>query len=212
MAIENNKPMPPSIHEEDRDQKLPIDETGDSTSEPSRLKEFFVNELRDILWAEQKLVATLPKMEAAATSESLKELFTTHLRETRQHVTRLEKAVSLLGLAANTVKCEAMAGIVEEGESIIAETEAGTYTRDAGLILAAQKVEHYEIATYGGLAYLAHTLGLMDVKGLLEATLDEEKGADKLLGLAASSGIRWWTTQTQNRKGTKMVRPQKTGH
>ncbi len=160
----------------------------------SMLKEFFIGELKDIYWAEQQLVKTLPKMEAAATAESLKQLFSKHLLETQQHVVRLEKAFQILGIPAQAVKCEAMAGITEECDGIIADTVAGTSTRDVGLILAAQKTEHYEIATYGGLAQIAQALGIMDVTGLLNATLDEEKGADKLLSLAASSGINQTAT------------------
>jgi ferritin-like metal-binding protein YciE len=168
--------------------------------EHSLLKTFFIGELKDIYWAEQKLVSTLPRMAAAATSDELRQLFTKHLLETQQHVARLEKAFGLMGVPAEAVKCEAMSGITEEGEGIIADTTAGTATRDVGLILAAQKAEHYEIATYGGLAQIAHMLGLLEVAGLLHATLDEEKGADKLLSLAASSGINLFAT-TENGAG-----------
>ena len=177
------------IDESTRTSKIPPAPNYGNGPESSMLKTFFIGELKDIYWAEQQLVKTLPKMEAAATSASLKQLFAKHLTETQQHVVRLEKAFSLLGVPAETVKCEAMAGITEEGDGIIADTQAGTTTRDVGLILAAQKAEHYEIATYGALAQIAHLLGIHDVAGLLEATLDEEKGADKLLSLAASSGI-----------------------
>ncbi len=157
--------------------------------ENSMLKTFFAGELKDVYWAEQKLVQTLPEMAASATSGELKALFNKHLTETKQHVVRLEKAFSLLGIPAEGVKCEAMAGITEEGNGIIADTVAGTATRDVGLILAAQKAEHYEIATYGALAQIAQLLGLLEIAGLLNATLEEEKGADKLLSLVASSGI-----------------------
>jgi ferritin-like metal-binding protein YciE len=189
MPLEANSPVPPPVDEKERASMLPPEPNEGRGAEHSELQRFFAGELKDILWAEQKLVSSLPKMAAAATSASLRELFETHLKETQNHVRRLEKAFACMGMAPEAVKCEAMAGITEEGEGMIAETSAGSATRDAALILAAQKVEHYEIATYGGLAYLAHVLGLMDVKGLLEATLDEEKGADKMLSLAASSGI-----------------------
>lgn len=157
----------------------------------SKLREFFIEELQDIYWAEQHLVATLPKMEAAATSEKLRAAFADHLTVTRNHVARLEDAFSLLGETAEAKKCEAMAGITKEGEEIIADTEKDTITRDVGLILAAQKVEHYEISTYGGLAQIAITLGYRDVAGIMQATLREEKEADSLLSLIAESGINY---------------------
>ena len=153
-----------------------------------KLKEFFHGEIKDIYWAEKKLVTTLPKMAKAATSDQLRTAFTSHLEETKGHVTRLEKVFSLLGEKAQAKKCDAMAGITEEGASIIEETDKGTSTRDVGLILAGQKAEHYEIATYGGLAQIAKTLGYSEIAGLLEKTLAEEKKADdKLTGLAESS-------------------------
>jgi ferritin-like metal-binding protein YciE len=152
------------------------------------LKDFFVDELKDIYWAEKHLVKTLPKMTKAASSKELKQAFTDHLAVTNTHVERLEKVFDLMGEKAQAKKCEAMEGITKEGESIIEDTEAGTSTRDVGLILAAQKVEHYEIATYGGLAQLAQTLGLNDVVELLGKTLQEEKKADyTLTGIAENS-------------------------
>lgn len=157
----------------------------------SRLREFFLDELQDIYWAESKLVETLPKMAAAATAEKLKAAFTDHLTVTQKQVTRLEMAFSYLGEEAKGKKCEAMAGIVEEGEDIISETEDGSVTRDVGLILAGQKVEHYEIATYGALRQLAQTLGYREVAGLMQATLTEEKEADSLLTLIAESGVNY---------------------
>jgi ferritin-like metal-binding protein YciE len=187
MSLQGNQPAPPPVAESERASKLPPKPM--TEADQSQLRTFFIGELKDMFWAEQKLVSTLRKMAAAATSQQLRELFETHLTETRNHVTRLEKAFALLGLPPEAVKCEAMAGITEEGEGMIAETQPGTATRDAALILAAQKAEHYEIASYGGLAYIARVLGLLQVKGLLEANLDEEKSADKLLSLAASAGI-----------------------
>lgn len=157
----------------------------------SKLRAFFIEELQDIYWAEQHLVATLPKMEAAATTDKLKAAFADHLTVTQNHVTRLEDVFSLLGEAAQAKKCEAMAGITKEGEEIIADTEADTITRDVGLILAAQKAEHYEISTYGGLKQIATTLGYRDVAGIMQATLTEEKEADSLLSLIAESGINY---------------------
>ena len=160
-------------------------------SSDSRLKEFFIDELKDIFWAEKHLVKTLPKMKKAATSEELQKAFENHLEQTTTHVTRLEQIFQALGEKAEAKKCEAMAGITEEGEGIISETEKGTATRDVGLIFAGQKVEHYEIATYGGLAQLARTLGLQQISEILATTLNEEKDADQLLTKIAEDHINY---------------------
>jgi ferritin-like metal-binding protein YciE len=157
----------------------------------SELKEFFVDELKDIYWAEKHLVKTLPKMKKAASSDELKEAFESHLQVTEKHVSRLEQVFELMGEKAQTKKCEAMEGITREGESIIEETQKGTATRDVGLILAAQKVEHYEISTYGGLTQLAKTLGLDNVAELLYSTLQDEKEADTKLTEVAEYSINY---------------------
>lgn len=140
--------------------------------------EFFVNELKDLLWAERELVETLPDMADAATSAELKNAFEMHLSETRTHVTRLEQIFGILGLEPDSRKCEAMSGILDEGDEIVSITDEGTAQRDVGLIFAGQKVEHYEIASYGGMIALAKTLGYYEVAELLVLTLDEEKTAD----------------------------------
>jgi len=155
----------------------------------SRLEEFFHDELKDIYWAENHLVKTLPKMTKAASGQELKNAFTEHLEVTKGHVSRLDKVFELLGHKAEAKKCEAMEGITKEGESIIEDTEDGTATRDAGLIMAGQKVEHYEIATYGALARIARTLGHDDVAKILESTLAEEKQADESLTDLAESSV-----------------------
>jgi ferritin-like metal-binding protein YciE len=160
-----------------------------SKKEDGKLKEFFHDEIKDIYWAEQKLVKTLPKLAKAATSDELRDAFTSHLEETKEHVNRLEQVFELLGEKAQAKKCDAMEGITEEGASIIEDTEDGTSTRDVALILAGQKAEHYEIATYGGLAQIAKTLGLNDVASLLETTLKEEKKADSALTELAKGSI-----------------------
>ena len=134
-------------------------------------------------------------MTKAATSAELKNAFNEHLEVTKTHVQRLEEVFSLLGEKAVGKKCEAMEGITKEGESIIEDTEKGTSTRDVGLILAAQKVEHYEISTYGGLAQLAQTLGLNEVAGLLSETLSEEKDADQALTGIAENDINYEASQ-----------------
>lgn len=157
----------------------------------SALLEFLKDEIKDIYWAENHLVKAIPKMQKAATSPELKEAFGTHLEQTKGHVSRLENVFKLLGEKVQAKKCDAMAGILEEGNGIIEDTEAGTATRDVGLILAAQKVEHYEIATYGGLAQLAATLELEEVKNLLGQTLQEEKETDELLSEIARENVNY---------------------
>lgn len=157
----------------------------------SMLKEFFTDEIKDIYWAEKHLVKTLPKMAKAATSGELKGAINDHLEVTKTHVSRLEEVFNLLGEKAQAKKCEAMEGITKEGESILEDTETGTSTRDVGIILAAQKVEHYEISTYGGLAQLATTLGLSEVASLLTQTLVEEKEADQSLTGIAENNINY---------------------
>jgi ferritin-like metal-binding protein YciE len=159
------------------------------------LEEFFKDEIKDIYWAEKHLVKTLPKMAKAATSPELKEAFTNHLEETKVHVERLEQVFELLEEKAVAKKCDAMDGITKEGDGIIEETEAGTATRDVGLILAGQKVEHYEISTYGGLAQLARNLGRDAIADLLEQTLEEEKTADQLLTTVAEDSVNYQATE-----------------
>ena len=157
----------------------------------SRLTEFLHDEIKDIYWAEKHIVTALPKMKKAATSRELKDAFEEHLEVTKGHIERLEKVFSLLGAKPQAKKCDAMEGILKEGTSIIEDTEEGTATRDVGLIIAAQKVEHYEISTYGGLRQVATTLGLDDVAALLEETLTEEKEADTALTGIAEQGVNY---------------------
>jgi ferritin-like metal-binding protein YciE len=163
----------------------------------SALTELFVDELKDIYWAEKHLTKALPKMEKAATSPVLKKAFATHLKQTNGQITRLEKVFRLLDKKAQAKKCDAMAGLVEEASGIIEDTEKGTATRDVGLIIAAQKVEHYEIATYGSLAQLAKTLNRTDIKDLLGATLDEEKQTDELLTTIAEEHVNYDATSEE---------------
>lgn len=145
------------------------------------LLKLFKDGIMDIYWAENHLVKNLPKMIAAATSADLKAAIENHLEETKGHVSRLEEIFGLLDEKIIAKKCDAMEGLTKEGEGIVESTEAGTDARDVGIIMASQKVEHYEIATYGGLAALAKTLGLTDVAAILEQTLTEEKTADDKL-------------------------------
>ncbi len=177
-------------------QKKPAQTAVNSTSkgkpvtEPALL-DFFIDEIKDIYWAEKHLTRALPKMQKASTSSQLAAAFADHLVATKEHVARLEQVFELLGKKAQAKKCDAMEGLVKEGEGIIEDTDKGTATRDVGLILAAQKVEHYEIATYGGLTQLAKTLGLKEIAGLLAQTLAEEKETDKLLTVIAQKNVNY---------------------
>lgn len=155
----------------------------------SEFHKFFVDELKDIYWAEKHLATALPKMRKAATSPELAAAFEKHTEETKGHIATLEKVFELIGEKAVAKKCDAMAGLLEEANSIIEDTDKGTMTRDAGLILAAQKVEHYEIGTYGTLRTFAACMGHTDVEKLLQQTLDNEKATDEALTKVAESSI-----------------------
>lgn len=154
----------------------------------SELKYLFIDSLKDIYWAENALVSALPKMIQNATSPLLVSAIKEHLEVTKNQVVRLETVFELLGEKAEGKKCEAMAGLLKEGDSILEETVPGP-VRDAGIIAASQKIEHYEIATYGTLCAFAKTLGENDAVKLLTQTLAEEKEADMVLSDAACSAI-----------------------
>lgn len=155
------------------------------------LFQFFIEGLKDIYWAEQQLLEALPKMEAAATTNELMLAIGEHLAQTVTHVKRLENVFRLIGQPAKGKVCFAMQGLIKEAESIMEETSEGSITRDVAIIMAAQKVEHYEISTYGSLNEYAKTLGLNEVHGLLQLTLDEERMADFGLTLIAQNKINW---------------------
>jgi ferritin-like metal-binding protein YciE len=153
------------------------------------LRDLFNDELKDIYWAEKELTKAIPKMIKNATSDELVEALTDHLEVTKKQVVRIEEVFSALGEKAVAVKCEAMAGLTKEAEEKMQSTENGV-VRDAGIILAGQKVEHYEIASYGTLCAFAKTLGEDEVADMLQQTLDEEKEADlKLSEIAQSINI-----------------------
>lgn len=157
--------------------------------ENSEFHKFFVDELKDIYWAEKHLSKALPKMKKAATSPELAAAFDKHTEETKTHIATLEQVFELLGEKAQAKKCDAMEGLVKEAEGIIEDTDSGTLIRDAGLILAAQKVEHYEIATYGTLIVFAQNMGHTDAAELLQFTLENEKATDVALTEIAVSSI-----------------------
>lgn len=156
--------------------------------EESNLQELLVEELRDIYHAEGQLLKALPKMAKAAQSERLKEAFERHLEETEQHVERLERAFESLGEPVKGKKCQAMEGLIAEGKEVMDEHSESPML-DAALICAAQKVEHYEIASYGTICTWADLLGLDEVSDLLKETLDEEKTTDETLTEIAESEI-----------------------
>jgi ferritin-like metal-binding protein YciE len=152
------------------------------------LRDLFEDELKDIYWAEKALTKAIPKMIKNATSQELIDALENHLEVTKGHVQRCEQAFEILGKPARAKKCEAMEGLTKEAEEIMSSTEEGV-VRDAGIISAAQKVEHYEIASYGTLCAFAKTLGEDEVAGLLEQTLNEEKEADETLTTVAESAV-----------------------
>jgi len=153
-------------------------------AEEKTLDDLFLDTLKDIYYAEKQIVKTLPKMAKAATSPQLKAGFEEHLEETEGHVERLEQIFELIGKPARGKTCDAILGIIEEGKSIMDEFK-GTQALDAGLVSAAQAVEHYEMARYGTLKTWAAQLGLKEAVTLLDATLKEEEAADQKLSQVA---------------------------
>jgi ferritin-like metal-binding protein YciE len=152
------------------------------------LKDLYVQELRDLYSAEKQIVKALPKMTKNASSPELKAAFQEHLEQTKGHVERLETIFEKLGKRPTGKTCKAMEGLVEEGEELIDE-EPEASVLDAGLISAAQRVEHYEIAGYGTVRTFAQTLGETEAAGLLQQTLDEEAETDKKLTSLAEGAI-----------------------
>jgi ferritin-like metal-binding protein YciE len=152
------------------------------------LNDVFVHELQDLHSAEQQLVEALPKMAAAATDDKLRTAFEDHLGETRQHLERIEDVCSQVGISANGEPCKGMEGLIREGDEIVSAT-GDPAAKDAALIAAAQRVEHYEIAAYGTARTLAGELGFDDARDLLDQTLDEESNADSLLTKIATGGL-----------------------
>lgn len=157
-------------------------------TEEKTLNDLFLDTLKDIYYAEKQIVKTLPKMAKAAQSPDLRAGFERHLQETEGHVERLDQVFELIGKPARGKTCEAILGIIEEGKSIM-EDFKGTPPLDAGLVSAAQAVEHYEIARYGTLRTWAQQLGLTDAVALFEATLKEEEATDKKLSELATSQV-----------------------
>src|SRR6186713_3687215 len=163
--------------------------TSNGQKKGSQLEKFFHDQLKDIYYAEQQLLKALNEMKSASTTEELEDAFDNHHKQTERQVKRLEKVFQLIDEKPEGKKCEAMDGLIKEGKTIISETKEGSMTRDAALIIAAQKVEHYEIATYGGLVQLAITMDLHRAAELLDKTLQEEEDTDKNLTDIAETSI-----------------------
>jgi ferritin-like metal-binding protein YciE len=152
------------------------------------LKDVLKEQLEDLHSAETQLTQALPKMAQAAHHDELKQAFEHHLEETRGHLTRVEEALGELGVTSPAEECKGMKGLIAEGEEII-QMQGDPTAKDAAIIAAAQRVEHYEIAAYGTARQLAGDCGLDDVKDLMDQTLDEESNADKLLTKIATGGM-----------------------
>ena len=152
------------------------------------LNDLYIYELKDLYSAEKQILQALPQMAKAASSGELKAAFEAHLTETKEHVNRLEQVLELAGAGTRGPKCKGMEGLIEEGKTMIAE-EADAEVRDAGLISAAQRVEHYEMAGYGCVRTYAQLLGLKEATEILQTTLDEEGATDKKLSQLAESVI-----------------------
>jgi ferritin-like metal-binding protein YciE len=152
------------------------------------LHDLWVHELKDLYSAERQLVQALPKMAKAATSDELRTAFENHLSETEEHVSRIEQILQSFDESPKGQKCHGMEGLIDEGKGLL-EEDADPDVLDAGIIVAAQKVEHYEIASYGAVCEYARIMGHTEALALLEQTLEEEKNADQLLNQLAEGGI-----------------------
>ena len=165
--------------------------------------DLFIDGLKDVYWAEKYLTKNLPKVIKAATSDELKAAIEEHLQETEGQVQKLERVFELLGEKVQAKKCDAMEGLVDEVSSCIEDTEKGTYTRDAGLIVCAQKVEHYEIAAYGSLTEFAKVMNHLEAAEILGDILNEEKAADEKLNALATTSINQMAMQEWEEEETE---------
>lgn len=163
--------------------------TSPSETTSDKFRKFFIDQIKDIYWAEKHLVSCLKKMKRAATSEELATAFADHIEQSQNQIASVENIFRLMGKTPQAKKCDAMEGLISEAESVIEDTEKDSYTRDAALILAAQKAEHYEIASYGTLRIFAKLLGEKEVSAELERILHEEEKTDKDLTALARRHI-----------------------
>lgn len=160
-----------------------------ANSEETKLKELFLEELKDIYYAEKLALKAMARMMKAATSDQLRSAYQQHITETEGQIERLNQVFQHMGIPAKAKKCEAMEGLVKEAQQAIEDTDKGTATRDAALIISSQKAEHYEIASYGSLTALAKIMGRNEVAQLFQQTLEEEKRTDEKLSQLAESTI-----------------------
>jgi ferritin-like metal-binding protein YciE len=163
--------------------------SGNDAETGEGLKSLFITELKDIYYAEGQAIDALAEQADAATTDEVRNAFLQHQEESRNQRTRLERVFDSLGLSADEGSCDAIDGLADDGRRVVSNTESGSLTRDAGLIMAAQKVEHHEIASYGSVVTLAKVLGYNEAAQLLQQTLDEEKNTDKKLTQLAESFI-----------------------
>jgi ferritin-like metal-binding protein YciE len=184
----NTKKTPPTGQKISKRDKNDKKQKNSQPMEHSKLQKLFEDELKDIYWAEKALTKAIPKMIKKTSSTELSTALENHLEETLTHVSRLEQVFESIGKKAQAKKCEAMAGLIKEAEEIMQDCDEGPM-RDAGIISAGQKVEHYEIASYGILKTFARLLGHSEAAEMLEATLSEEKAADDKLTEVAESSI-----------------------
>ncbi len=163
--------------------------SGNDSAADEGLRDLFITELKSVYYVEKKIVDSLGKQVNAATSDEVREAFAHHQEETRIQITRLEDIFRILSIAAGQHTNKAVDGLIDDAQFVIGDTEAGSLTRDAALIIAAQKIEHLEIASYGSLLTLAHVLGFDQSAELLAQTLEEEKATDKKLTQLAESFV-----------------------
>lgn len=163
----------------------------------SMMEKLFLDQLKDLYYVEKTLIKALSKMAKRATTEELGTIFLEHQEVTQQQLSRLDQIFEILGKRAQAKRCPAMDGLQEEAEELMSETEEDTLTRDVALIITAQKVEHYEIASYGCLSTLARTYGMQEVADLLQESLDEEKEADLQLTYIAENNINFEAGQEE---------------
>lgn len=186
--MENTKTKSKSNSKSNSKGNKSTEKSANTSMQSSQLMKLFVDQLKDIYWAEKALTKAIPKMVKKATSQELIEALESHLEETKNQITRLEQVFESIDKKASAKKCDAMEGLIEEAEDIMDSCEEGAMC-DAGIISASQKVEHYEIASYGTLRQFAKTLGLTKAAKLLEETLNEEKAADEKLSEVATTAI-----------------------
>lgn len=186
--MENKKSNTKSSSKEKKSTGKSSKKSASGSLQSSQLMKLFVDELKDIYWAEKALTKAIPKMIKKASSEELIDALESHLEETKNQVTKLEEVFESIDKKASAKKCDAMAGLIEEAEGIMEECEEGAMC-DAGIISAGQKVEHYEIASYGTLRQFARTLNLGKAAKMLEEILNEEKAADEKLTEVAIATI-----------------------